>query len=107
MRATATEVWLGRNNWLPAFLDAVEDGKIARGDVDPARAALLRKAQARNISARAAKLFAPPAPAPQVFESYRKTPELKGAVTKGKAVFAKTAPPVTSWTGSARTSGRT
>jgi putative membrane-bound dehydrogenase-like protein len=89
VRATATEVWLGRNNWLPAFLDAVEDGKIARGDVDPARAALLRKAPARNISARAIKLFAPPADRQKVFEAYRSALELKGDVAKGKAVFAK------------------
>jgi putative membrane-bound dehydrogenase-like protein len=89
VRATATEVWLGRNNWVPAFLDAVEEGKIARGDVDPARAALLRKAPARNISARAVKLFAPPADRQKAFESYRPALDQKGDVAKGKAVFAK------------------
>ncbi|HVK08116.1 MAG TPA: PVC-type heme-binding CxxCH protein [Gemmataceae bacterium] len=89
VRATATEVWLGRNNWVPAFLDAVEEGKIARGDLDPARAAQLRKAPARNISARAAKLFAPPADRQKVFEAYRPALAQKGDAARGKAVFAK------------------
>ena len=89
VRATATEVWLGRNNWLPAFLDAVEERKIARSDVDPARAATLRKAPARNISARAIKLLAPPADRQKVYESYRPALDQKGDAVKGKAVFAK------------------
>jgi len=87
VRATATEVWLSRNNWVPAFLDAVESRKVARADIDPARAALLKKHPARNIGSRAGKLFAAPADRQKVFEEYRKALELKGDPEKGKLVF--------------------
>jgi putative membrane-bound dehydrogenase-like protein len=87
VRATATEVLLSRNNWVPAFLDAVEAKKVARGDIDPARVALLKKSPARNIGARAAKLFAAPADRQKVFEQYRKALDLKGDPAKGKLVF--------------------
>jgi putative membrane-bound dehydrogenase-like protein len=87
VRATATEVWLSRNNWVPVFLDAVESRKVARADIDPARVALLKKHPARNIGSRAAKLFAAPADRQKVFEEYRKALELKGDPEKGKLVF--------------------
>jgi putative membrane-bound dehydrogenase-like protein len=87
VRATATEVMLSRNNWVPAFLDAVEARKVARADVDPARVALLKKSPARNIGLRAAKLFAAPPDRQKVFDEYRKALDLKGDAAKGKAVF--------------------
>lgn len=87
VRATATEVWLSRNNWVPLFLDAVEVRKVARADVDPARVALLKKSPARNIGPRAARLFAAPADRQKVFDEYRKALDLKGDPVKGKAVF--------------------
>src|SRR5262245_1890450 len=87
VRATATEVWLSRNNWVPAFLDAVEGRKVARADIDPARIALLKKHPARNIGSRASKLFAAPADRQKVFEQYRKALELMGDAEKGRLVF--------------------
>jgi putative membrane-bound dehydrogenase-like protein len=87
VRATATEVMLSRNNWVPVFLDAVEARKVARADVDPARVALLKKSPARNIGPRAAKLFAAPADRQKVFDEYRKALDLKGDPVKGKLVF--------------------
>ncbi|HKB05275.1 MAG TPA: c-type cytochrome, partial [Gemmataceae bacterium] len=87
VRATATEVLLSRNNGAVAFLDAVEAKTVARGDVDPARVALLKKSPARNIGLRAAKLFAAPADRQKVFEAYRSALERKGDPLKGKAVF--------------------
>jgi putative membrane-bound dehydrogenase-like protein len=87
VRATATEVLLGRNNWVIAFLDAVESRKVARADIDPARVALLKKSPARNIGIRAAKLFAAPADRQKVFEEYRKALDMKGDIDKGKLVF--------------------
>ncbi|HEX3149841.1 MAG TPA: PVC-type heme-binding CxxCH protein, partial [Gemmataceae bacterium] len=87
VRATATEVMLSRNNWVPAFLDAVEARKVARADVDPARVALLKKSPARNIGPRAAKLFAAPADRQKVFDEYRKALDIKGDAAKGKLVF--------------------
>jgi putative heme-binding domain-containing protein len=87
VRATATEVLLGRNNWVPVFLDAVEARTVARADVDPARVALLKKSPARNIGPRAAKLFAAPPDRQKVFDEYRKALDLKGDPVRGKAVF--------------------
>jgi putative heme-binding domain-containing protein len=87
VRATATEVLLGRNNWVMAFLDAVEARRVARSDVDPARIALLKKSQTRSIGIRASKLFVAPADRQKVFEEYRKALDLKGDATKGKLVF--------------------
>ena len=87
VRATATEVLLSRNNWVTAFLDAVEARKVARADVDPARIALLKKSPARNIGIRASKLFASPVDRQSVFEQYRKALDMKGDPTKGKLVF--------------------
>jgi putative membrane-bound dehydrogenase-like protein len=87
VRATATEVLLSRNNWIPLFLDAVESRKVNRADVDPARVALLKKSPVRNIGPRAAKLFAAPADRQKVFDEYRKALDIKGDATKGKVVF--------------------
>jgi putative heme-binding domain-containing protein len=87
VRATATEVLLSRNNWVSAFLDAVEARKVARADVDPARIALLKKSPARNIGIRASKLFASPPDRQSVFEQYRKALDMKGDPAKGKIVF--------------------
>ncbi len=87
VRATATEILFSRNNWVMAFLDAVESRKVARADLDPARVALLKKSPARNIGIRAAKLFAAPADRQKVFDEYRKSLDLKGDPVKGKLVF--------------------
>jgi putative membrane-bound dehydrogenase-like protein len=87
VRATATEIMLSRNNWVPLFLDAVEARKVARADVDPARVALLKKSPARNIGSRATKLFVAPADRQKVFDEYRRALDLKGDVAKGMLVF--------------------
>jgi putative heme-binding domain-containing protein len=87
VRATATEILLSRNNWITAFLDAVESRTVARSDIDPARIALLKKSPTRSIGIRATKLFAAPADRQKVFEEYRKSLDLKGDPVKGKLVF--------------------
>lgn len=87
VRATATEILLGRNNWIMAFLDAVESRTVARSDIDPARVALLKKSPTRSIGIRATKLFAAPPDRQKVFEEYRKALDLKGDAVKGKLVF--------------------
>ncbi len=88
VRATATEVFLSRSEWITAFLDAVEAKKIARGDVDPARVELLKKSPARVVGVRTAKLFGTVASnRQQVFESYRKALDIKGDAGRGKVVF--------------------
>jgi putative membrane-bound dehydrogenase-like protein len=89
VRATATEVFLSRPNWVTAFLDAVEKKQIARADIDPARIALLRKSPSRAVRIRVDDLFAGSGPGKRkdVLAQYQKALTLKGDPLKGKAVF--------------------
>jgi putative membrane-bound dehydrogenase-like protein len=89
VRATAAEVFLSRPKWVAAFLDAVEQKKVLRGDVDPARVALLRKSPNRAVRVRAEALFqgAGPGARKEVVEKYQKALTLKGDPAKGKLVF--------------------
>jgi putative membrane-bound dehydrogenase-like protein len=89
VRATAAEVFLSRPKWVAAFLDAVEQKKVARGDVDPARVALLLKSPNRAVRVRAEQLFqgAGPGARKEVIEKYQKALTLKGDAAKGKLVF--------------------
>jgi putative heme-binding domain-containing protein len=91
VRATATEVFLSRSGWVHAFLDAVEAKTIARGDVDPARIALLRKSPNRSIRLRTEDVFKGTGPGQreEVVERYQKSLTLKGDATNGKAIFRK------------------
>src|SRR6185437_11334526 len=58
LRATAAETLFSRPAWILVFLDAVEKGKIARSDVDPARIGLLQASSNEKVRSRARKLFA-------------------------------------------------
>jgi len=88
VRATATEVFLSRANWMNFFLDAVEAKKIARADIDPARIALLKKSPNRALRLRVEELFAGKSVARQeIIEQYQKALALKGDAAKGKLVF--------------------
>ena len=91
VRATATEVFLSRPNWVQAFLDAVEEKKIARGDIDPARVALLMKSPNRSVRLRTEELFKGVAPSQRkdVIAAYQKSLMLKGDPMKGKLIFKK------------------
>jgi putative membrane-bound dehydrogenase-like protein len=90
-RATAAETLFSRPAWIAAFLDAVEQGEMSRGDVDPARIALLQTNPDEKLRARVAKLFAEAqlARRPEVVAAYQKALQLKGNVARGKAVFKK------------------
>lgn len=91
VRATATEVFLSRPGWIQAFFDAVEAKKIARGDIDPARIALLMKSPNRSVRVQAEELFKGVAATGrrEVVASYQKALTLKGDAMRGKAVFKK------------------
>ncbi len=91
LRATAIETWFTRPAWIAVFLDAVENETIARGDVDPARIALLQKSEDKELRDRTAKLFAATALArrQEVVDAYQKSLELKGDVDRGRMVFRK------------------
>ncbi len=89
LRATAAETLFARPAWALAFLAAVEKGKVARGDVDPARIQLLQLASDEKVRIRAKKLFAGAGLSKRddVVKAYRKALELKGNPARGKLVF--------------------
>lgn len=89
VRATATESLFSRPTWINAFLDAVEKGAVARGDVDPARLDLLKSHRDPHVKARALKIFAGSGLARRadVVAAYAKALQLKGDAAKGRAVF--------------------
>ncbi|HND50966.1 MAG TPA: HEAT repeat domain-containing protein [Pirellulaceae bacterium] len=91
VRATSTEVLLARPQWVGAFLDAIEQQKIARADLDPARVALLQQHGDASIRQRAVKLLggATLARRQEVVDSYQKALELKGDVDRGRTHFRK------------------
>jgi putative membrane-bound dehydrogenase-like protein len=89
LRATAAETLFARPAWVLAFLDAVEKGKVARGDVDPARIQLLQSSSDEKVRARSKKLFAGAGLSKRadVVKAYRKALDLKGDAVRGKVVF--------------------
>lgn len=92
LRATSIETLFTRPKWIVAFLDAVEKQVIARGDLDPARIALLQKHQDDTIRARSMKLFAGATLArrQEVVDAYQTALNLKGDVDRGRTHFRKT-----------------
>lgn len=91
LRATAAETLFARPAWINAFLEAVEKGKVGRGDVDPARLTLLQTSPDAKIRSRAAQLFAGVklAKRQEVVDAYQKALTLKGDAARGKAIFKK------------------
>lgn len=89
LRATAAETLFARPGWILAFLDAVEKGKIARGDVDPARIQLLQASTDEKVRTRSRKLFAGAGLSKRndVVKAYRKALDLEGVASRGKLVF--------------------
>jgi putative heme-binding domain-containing protein len=89
LRANAVEAFFSRPAWIAAFLDAVEQGKINRGDVDPARIQALQTHADIPLRKRAAKLFESTklARRQDVVAEYQKALKLKGDRDRGKAVF--------------------
>jgi putative heme-binding domain-containing protein len=91
LRGSAVEAFFSRPAWVAAFLDAVEQGKVGRGDVDPARIQVLQAHVDDKLRARAAKLFAAAqlGRRQDVVAAYQKALQLKGDPARGKAVFKK------------------
>jgi putative heme-binding domain-containing protein len=89
LRANAVEAFFSRPAWITAFLDAVEQGKINRGDVDAARIQALQNHADIPLRKRAAKLFESTklARRQDVVAEYQKALKLKGDRGRGKAVF--------------------
>jgi putative heme-binding domain-containing protein len=91
LRARAVEVLFSRSAWIAAFLDAVEQGKIGRGDVDPARIQLFQTQADATLRDRAGMLFDALKPDRRegVVTTYLKALDLQGDATRGRAVFKK------------------
>ncbi len=88
LRATAVEALFARGAWVGAFLDAVEKGKIGRGDVEPARLELLRSYPDPAIRDRVARVFAAAQTRrPDVVAAYQQALQMKGDAGRGKDVF--------------------
>jgi putative heme-binding domain-containing protein len=91
VRATAAETLFARPAWIAAFLDAVEQGKVKTGEVDPARIALMQASADAKLRERADKLFAKSrlSKRADVVANYQKALLLKGNAASGKAIFKK------------------
>lgn len=91
LRARAAEAMMSRPVWIGLLLDRVEEGDVARGDLDPARIGLLKQHPNAEIAERVSKLFAATA-LPQrqaVIEQYQSALKTAGDGERGKAVFKK------------------
>jgi len=91
LRMRAAEALLSRNNWTSSLLDAIEDGQIGRGELDPARIALLKVHPNEVIAARVSKLFtsASNQARQMVIKNYQSALELTGDPGNGKVLFKK------------------
>jgi putative heme-binding domain-containing protein len=88
LRATAAEALFARAAWIGAFLDAVEQGRVGRGDVEPARLELLKTYPDAAVRSRAATLFAQGLPRRQeVVAAYQPALAHAGDRDRGKALF--------------------
>ena len=88
LRATAAEALFARPAWIGAFLDAVEQGRVGRGDVDPARLELLKTYPDAAVRQRATTLFSQGLPRRQeVVAGYQQALSMQGDRDRGKALF--------------------
>jgi len=91
LRAGAMETLLSRPAWSHTFLDAVEQGRIGRGDLDPARIELLKQHPRQELADRAAAVFADQTMSRRadVVEAYQVALDLPGDALRGREMFRK------------------
>ncbi|MEO2023367.1 MAG: hypothetical protein ABGX05_16210, partial [Pirellulaceae bacterium] len=91
LRTRAAETLLSRPAWVGLFLDAIEEGKVARSDIDPARVQLLLKHPQGEVVRRVRKIFAGTGLARRadVVKAYQRALEIPGNEERGKMVFKK------------------
>jgi putative membrane-bound dehydrogenase-like protein len=92
LKGQATDALFSRPAWALRLLEAIANGAISAGDVDPARLKLLtdhRDARIRRQAEALAKTFQVSRRG-DVVEAYRPVLEMKGDAARGKEVFAKT-----------------
>jgi putative membrane-bound dehydrogenase-like protein len=92
LRTRAAEVLFSREAWIPALLIAVENGRIAPGDLPPGRLQLLADHPQEALRTRAQSLLSKTQTTQrgEVLTQYRAALDLEGDVARGKAAFAKT-----------------
>ena len=91
VRSAAADLLYSRPVWITALFDAVAQGDINTGDLDPARLKLLTSHKDAAIRKRAEKLFASLAIGRRqdVVEAYRDVLTLSGDMERGKTAFRK------------------
>jgi putative membrane-bound dehydrogenase-like protein len=91
MRASAIELLLARAAWAGRFLDAIEQKRVARAEVDPGRVQLLASFPDAEIRRRAKRVFAAGVDEARaaVVAKYRPAMAAAGDVERGRAVFRK------------------
>ena len=91
LRMRAAEVLLSRNVWTHELLQAVEQGRVRRGELDPARIVLLKTHPDETIAKRVNNLFANSGNAARatVLKDYQSALDSEGNSEQGKALFKK------------------
>ncbi|MDE0736272.1 MAG: c-type cytochrome, partial [Pirellulaceae bacterium] len=91
LRARAAETLLSRPAWVGLFLDTIEEGKVARSDIDPSRVQLLLKHPEAEVVRRVRKIFDGTGLAGRadVVKAYQRALEIPGNEERGKMVFKK------------------
>ena len=90
-RARAAETLFSRHMWITVFLNAVERGKVGRGDVDPSRVKLLREHPDQTFRDRVVKAFGAVqlARRKEVVDAYQPALQQNGDAGRGKLIFKK------------------
>ena len=91
LQMRATEALLSRFNWITLFLDALENGRVRRGEVDASRLDLLKQSPDPQIAARVSRLTRDGSlPERQhVIQRYQAVLKLEGDPLRGKQLFKK------------------
>jgi putative heme-binding domain-containing protein len=91
LRGAAADALASREMWLLPLLEAVVNGKVPAGDLDPARAKLWIEHQNPRIKALAAEIAKKNqlGDRADVLAAYRETLSMPGDVERGKQVFTK------------------
>jgi putative membrane-bound dehydrogenase-like protein len=92
LRGRAAEVLFSRGPWIVSYLQAVEAGRISKGDIDRSRITLLQAHPDVNVRRLTGKVFAGSELSKRndVVKAYQTSLKLDGDTTRGKALFKKT-----------------
>jgi len=90
-RSRAAETLLSRSVWISALLDAVEEKRVSRSDIDPARIKLLRSHSNAAIRIRVGTVFTENRLSPRrdVVAAYQLVLKSPGDLASGKAHFKR------------------